>query len=388
MIKDIFNFLMIAGIILGSFFIVATSLSKKGKDKSIVYLNLVVLFLTINNLQICLVDNIYIEVNFFVRKLLFPWYLLIVPSFYTFLMYYLKVEKKIFSFVFMSISLFVIEILFRIAFFPLYYHDDNNYIVAKYSQIEEIVNAIYAMFLFIKAFILLFRYSRFYQYVLSFDNLKWLKNLMFIGSVVLLMWVCAIVLNLDKVVNPDIYIYYPMRLSCSILLYWIGYQGFFNYSMMSERIHIRNAIINTEPKSNQIAPNNFKNENQGAKLNSTSFVEKEEQDDKFILIKNHIEQNQRYLDPLFSLEILAAEKGMSVNKLSQIINQSTNFNFSDYINHFRVEEAKQFLISPEYSDYNIVSIGLECGFNSKSAFYAAFKKFTQMTPSEYKKKNT
>jgi AraC-like DNA-binding protein len=388
MIKDIFNFLMIAGIILGSFFIVATSLSTKGKDKSIVYLNLVVLFLTINNLQICLVDNVYIEVNFFVRKLLLPWYVLIVPSFYTFIMYYLKVEKKIFSFVFISISLFVIELLFRIAFLPLYYHDNNNYIVAKYSQIEEIVNAIYAMFLFIKAFVLLFRYSKFYQYVLSFDNLKWLKNFMFLGSIVLLMWVCAIILNLDKVVNPDIYIYYPMRLSCSILLYWIGYQGFFNYSMMSERIHIRNAIVNTESKSNKIIFDNSQNESKDVKSNLTHSLEKEEQDDKFILINNYIKQNQRYLDPLFSLEILAAEKGMSVNKLSQIINQSNNFNFSDYINHFRVEEAKQFLISPEYSDYNIVSIGLECGFNSKSAFYNAFKKFTQMTPSEYKKENT
>lgn len=358
---------MIAGIILGTFFIVSASLSKKGKDKSIVFLTLIVLFLTLNNLQICLVDNNYISVNYFVRRLLIPWYMLILPSFYSFLMYYLKVEKKIFSFIRISIYLFLLEIIIRIGLAPNFYSENNSYIVAKYSQIEEIINAAYTIFLFIKAFILLFSYSKLYQYVLSFDNVKWLKNFMFLGSIVLLMWVCAILLNLDKVINPEIYIYYPMRLSCSIILYWIGYQGFFNYSLMTERIQLR--TLNEENKKPEIKSDETK-------------------DDKFTAIQIHVEANEKYLDPMFSLEILASQMNMSTSLLSQIINTKCGCNFSDYINTLRVEKAKKFLLSPEYNDYKIISIGLECGFNSKSTFYAAFKKFTNQTPSEFKLQNS
>ena len=52
-----------------------------------------------------------------------------------------------------------------------------------------------------------------------------------------------------------------------------------------------------------------------------------------------------------------------------------------------VAGAKKFLAEPKYNDYNIEAIGFECGFNSKSAFYMAFKKFTNATPSEFKKQN-
>jgi AraC-like DNA-binding protein len=43
------------------------------------------------------------------------------------------------------------------------------------------------------------------------------------------------------------------------------------------------------------------------------------------------------------------------------------------------------LSNPEYSNYTIVAIGLEAGFNSKASFYRAFRKFEGMTPSEYQK---
>lgn len=374
MIKQIFYFIMIAGIVQGFIFISATSLTKRGRHKSVIYLNLVVLFLSLNNLQICVVDSNFVEVNFFVRKMLIPWYMLILPSFYTFLMYYLQVENKIYSFVRISVGLFLIEILIRFSLSINHLYENNCYLVARYSQIEEIINAIYTIFLFIKAFLLLFQYSKLYQYILSFDNIKWLKNFMFMGGFVLLLWVVAIILNLDKVINPQLYIYYPMRLSCTILLYWIGYQGFFNYSILTERIKLRNTINEIEmPKTVKIDENTNQNELD---------------DKRFLQIKNHIENNKRYLEPLFSLENLSDETEISINKLSQIINQKTDFNFPDYINQFRVERSKKYLTSKKYSEYTIVAIGLECGFNSKSAFYNAFKKFTNTTPTEYKLKNS
>jgi len=213
---------------------------------------------------------------------------------------------------------------------------------------------------------ILFNYSELYQQILAFDNIKWLKNFMFFGSMVILMWVSAILLNLGNVLNREVFIYYPLRLSSTLLLYWISYQGFYNYSLMIERIQLRKEIAAEEKDKN----------------NTTNSKEAEE--NKFLKIKNYIKKNKRFLDPAFSLERLSSEMGMSTSKLSYLINQESGYNFSDYINILRVEKAKKFLIKSDYSAYTIVAIGLECGFNSKSTFYSAFKKFTNVTPSKFK----
>lgn len=359
---------MIAGVIQGFLFIFVTSFSKRSNAKSLVFLNLVVLFLSLNNLQIALIDNVFTQSNFFVRNLLIPFYVLIVPSFYLFLIHYLKIEKKITSFFYWTIALFAVEILIRFLLLPHYYNEDKNSIVARYAQVEEIVNALYSLFIFMKAAQLLFKRSHLYQYVLGYDDMKWLKNFVLFGSLILILWVAAIVLNLDSFLNPKIFIYYPLRLFSSLLLYWIGYQGFFHYYLLSERIEIRSVIESESTKNKSIKP----------------FGENTKKIEKFNEIENYIIESSCYLEPTLSLKSLSEELKISVSLLSQIINQGSQYNFSDYINQFRVNKAKEFLKDKSFENYTIESIGLECGFNSKSTFYAAFKKFTLLTPIAYR----
>jgi AraC-like DNA-binding protein len=382
--KTSYNFLMIAGIILGISFVINTLCSKRGKHKSVIYLSLVILFLTLNNIQIVLVESGFLKINDFVRKLLIPWYLLIFPSFYTFLTYYLKIEKKLFSFVPLAVGLFLTEIIIRIVLIPIYFDDTDVYIIARYTQIEEIINAAFSVFLYAKAFILLFQYANLYQYVLSYDNLKWLKIFLALGCLVILLWLTAILSNIDKVMHPEIYIYYPMRLTCSIFLYWIGYQGFFNYNILTQRVQIREDIA-FEKNQTKVATSIISKPLENKETQPSLKVELAQQ---ILIIKNHIENNNRYLDTDFSLEILASEIKMSTSTVSSIINNQSDFNFSDYINVLRIEKAKTFLLTPKYKHYNIEAIGFECGFNSKSAFYMAFKKFTNTTPLDFKKQNS
>ena len=84
------------------------------------------------------------------------------------------------------------------------------------------------------------------------------------------------------------------------------------------------------------------------------------------------------------MEAVAAELGMSKSYFSKLVNSYSDHNFSDFINSLRVAQAKRFLSDDTFSDYTIVAIGLECGFNSKSTFYSAFKKFTSETPTSYR----
>jgi len=103
----------------------------------------------------------------------------------------------------------------------------------------------------------------------------------------------------------------------------------------------------------------------------------------FWKIDNYVRTQKIYLQPTLSLHCIANTFGISEGYLSQLINHFSGQNFSTYINDLRVEEAKKKLVDSHFRHYTIVSIGLESGFNSKSAFYKAFKKKTGMTPTEY-----
>lgn len=363
MIKDVLNFFLIISVFIGFTFIFKTFFSKKGSDKSIIYLNLVVVFLVLNYLQIVLIDNIFTDANYFIKMLRLPFYVLILPAFYTFVTYYLSVERKIKSFVIISLTLFFFEIIIRLVLFNF---RNNHYLIAQYRQIEEIINFLFSLFIFFKAFLLLYTRENLYQSVLKFDNLKWLKKFMIIATIIMFTWLSAVIFNLDKVEKPPMYIYYPLRFSIFILIFWLSYNGFFNYSLLSERILIREEL--------------FKEKNKIIKLNNSTS-----KSEKFISIKNHIENNLNYLNPEFSLEKLSSDIKMSSSSLSHIINEESGYNFSDYINSLRVEKAKELLLSIDFKEYTILSIGLECGFNSKSTFYLAFKKFTGKTPTEFRK---
>ena len=91
-----------------------------------------------------------------------------------------------------------------------------------------------------------------------------------------------------------------------------------------------------------------------------------------------------YRNPSLSLTATADKLGISACYLSSMINSLLNKSFIDFVNEYRIADVKQHLNSGEFAHYTVVSVGLEAGFNSKSAFYAAFKKHTGLTPSEYK----
>ena len=74
--------------------------------------------------------------------------------------------------------------------------------------------------------------------------------------------------------------------------------------------------------------------------------------------------------------------------LSQILNEKLNQNFFDFVNNYRIQEAKKLLVSPDGGLLTILAIAEEVGFNSKSAFNNAFKKVTNTTPSEFRKNNS
>lgn len=105
------------------------------------------------------------------------------------------------------------------------------------------------------------------------------------------------------------------------------------------------------------------------------------------LLFEKITHERLYLDPDMTLKKLANLLSIPYYQLSQLINNKLGKNFSEFINAYRIEEAKRLLCDPEHQDEKIESIGYDAGFSNPSSFYAAFKKETQLTPSAFKKKH-
>ena len=97
-----------------------------------------------------------------------------------------------------------------------------------------------------------------------------------------------------------------------------------------------------------------------------------------------MEENRSYLNRNLTLSELSKELSISPHLLSQLINEHFSNNFNDFINNYRIDEAKRLLGNPEFNNLTIASIAYDSGFNTLSAFNAAFKKFTGKTPSQYK----
>ena len=103
-------------------------------------------------------------------------------------------------------------------------------------------------------------------------------------------------------------------------------------------------------------------------------------------LKYLMEIERVYRDENISFRSLAKKLSIPYYQLSQILNEEIGQNFSDYINDYRIKEAKKILSSPKGAERKNTSVSLDVGFNSMTAYYRAFKKFTGMTPHQYRKK--
>lgn len=105
----------------------------------------------------------------------------------------------------------------------------------------------------------------------------------------------------------------------------------------------------------------------------------------FDQISELIVKEKLYLNPDISLPHLSKLIKKSTQKTSEVINQYAKKNFNDFINYYRIQEAKEKLLDGKSSNYTISSIAFDTGFNSLSSFNTAFKKFEGSTPSAFRK---
>ena len=104
-------------------------------------------------------------------------------------------------------------------------------------------------------------------------------------------------------------------------------------------------------------------------------------------VKEYMQQNAPYLDPSLTLQKLAKMMQISAKDLSILINHKMGQHFFDFINRYRIEAAGKLLADNQRSKLTILEILYQVGFNSKSSFNTAFKQYTGLTPTQYRKKH-
>lgn len=100
-----------------------------------------------------------------------------------------------------------------------------------------------------------------------------------------------------------------------------------------------------------------------------------------------VNEEKPHLDPDITLQKLAKRLDITKEDLSRVINEQLKKNFKNFINERRIDEAKKRILDPKEKDFVLLKIAFDVGFNSKSAFNASFKKFTGLSPSQYRKKH-
>ena len=365
---NIFNSLILAGILQGIIFGFVVAFSKKYNAAATRFLAALIVVFSLNNLQYYLNDIGLIDGETFFSILFVPYQLLVAPLllFYGLKMLYpdkkLSVGNKLVLIPF-GIGLLLTttyKILFAFEFKPKAVEVlfDPMQGLIEFSSI--ILYQSVLMYLYLQ--VLQVENGQSHRFTLStrIEPLNWFKNILIVFFVVSFMWVCVAVLSY---VYDYVRIYYVIWLTLSVLIYWLGYVGIYKFGIQQERKQIRNYSIK----------------------HAASPIVAKQKNEHILALENLLVGQKRFLDATITLDKIADELHLSKSHLSRIINNELKIGFPDYLNKLRVEEAKIYLNHPDFLNYTLVAIGLESGFNSKSTFNNAFKKVTGQTPSEFKK---
>ena len=203
----------------------------------------------------------------------------------------------------------------------------------------------------------------------SSDNseTKWLKIILLLQVVILILNFLQLQLNEIIVFGVKFTLEPLVQLGILVLVNIIIYQGLKNpqfFQKISETDFVIAEMTLSKEKTNK--------SNVG-ELNSLATE-----------LEEYMSKYKPYLNSELDLDTLSKMMKVHPKTLSQAINQILGKNFSEYINSYRIEEAKLYLKNSTDNQLTIMEIMYDVGFNSRSVFNTAFKNKTGVTPSQYK----
>lgn len=200
-------------------------------------------------------------------------------------------------------------------------------------------------------------------------NLGWLKKVVVCVIIITVLWLSDILFQLSEISEAsDSVITVLYFLSIWYIAYHsLGQKELFTFSK-EEKKEIEIIIHETEAK-----PETKK-----------KLIPDEKLPDYIQSLRDFMVVEKPHLDAEISLIRMADQFKTSPHQLSYLINTGFEENFFQFVNRYRVEEAKRMILDPAMNHLTLVGIAHEAGFNSKTVFNTTFRKITGKTPSGFK----
>lgn len=224
--------------------------------------------------------------------------------------------------------------------------------------------------------ILLHRHRKTIGELFSFDetiNLNWLRYIVYSYLILFILASCLVFGATQFQLLPMDKAFALVGILLTMMLVAFGFYGFRQTAIFSDRDIALDRIKSIEKKG--IPAPAYSKSGLGPKKIEHMAHE----------LATFMEKGKPFLNEDLSLTLLAEQSSCSQTQLSQIINQHFQVSFYDFVNSYRIEQAKEMLGSSECGHLSILGIAFECGFKSKSSFNRYFKKYTGTSPSEFKK---
>ncbi|WP_178984719.1 helix-turn-helix domain-containing protein [Winogradskyella helgolandensis] len=165
----------------------------------------------------------------------------------------------------------------------------------------------------------------------------------------------------------DDYIYPAISIINVVFIFWIGISGIKQSKLFVTKIASIKKIDHQQSDVNET--------NNRLKTNNKDHYE------KLIAL---MDDEKLFLEPNLSLADVSLKLKITQRNLSELIRDESDKNFNQFVNHYRVEEAKKLLLDTSNNHLNMLGIAFDSGFSSKATFYSVFKKHTSLTPTLFK----
>lgn len=220
-------------------------------------------------------------------------------------------------------------------------------------------------------------------------NLIWLRNLIIAFSLLLGLFTFFALFSQFMGMYREAQMLFS--LATALLIYGMGYRGIRQPEIFTtgETVAVSGGIVLERPQSNPPAGSEQsppQGEQEAILKYRKSALTDEHASGILARLTELMEEKQPYLEMGLTLTMLANMIDESPHHVSQVINEKLQKSFFDFVNEYRVRETQKALASVDAERFSILGIALDAGFNSKSAFYTAFRKHTGLTPTQYKKR--
>ena len=247
----------------------------------------------------------------------------------------------------------------------------------------EIVLLVYAYSL------LQYHHKRIVHYYSDLENktLTWLKSIFALNLLIHFLSISTFIGDLSHMEILEFAIdTFAIGLTL-FMVFWTAYNGFSQPEIFKQHLSLTEQNLGSiEPtRAPSLGEHSLRPEKNEPQFGGGKPMISELDIQRFNAIKELIQEQELFTRPKLTLRDLSEAADLKEKELSRLINECGQINFYQLINGYRIEKFKALSETSTADELSIWGLAMEVGFNSKSAFYSAFKEHEGMTPFQYQK---